>query len=396
MRVYTAVATNRRVVFVLAASLVFSAHTVAEDAKFQSITPPEGWSSQTRQRSQVLSKTYREGTLKVHLFGWEAAEGRTPREFLQTNSAGAVPGEKVISEINKVVGGSGDSYVNVMRDVRRRRGQARISARFACPHTGYLRLVDSYMDRAVWLNEARQQTRADLLALVDTACRQGPPLKRPDISPATAPDGLGAIWHVADFVVGISGYEVSRWGAMVFADGSVTDEFSDTLALGRAASRRDNPKDWGRWRETAGDIEIKWNSGKDYNKYYLTQRTQPGGRDDRLDACFGSFFISSLPMAGSGAYSSATSSSRWCFSTNGRFSNESSASISASTGSSVIDSTTTGSGYSNSGLNGWYRIDGHVLQLIYDNGERKTTTIAFIDRDDPEERAVLIGSNYLD
>jgi len=395
MRVHTAIATSRRAVFVLAAGVVFLAHAVAEDVEFQSVTPPEGWSSQIRQRSQVLSKTYREGTLKVHLLEWETAEGRTPREFLQMNSAGAVTGEKVISQTNPVADGSDDSPVNVMRDVRRKRGQARISARFACAHSGYLRLVDSYMDRAVWLNEARQQTRADLLTLVDVACRQGPPLERPGIPLATAPDGLDAIWYVGDFVVGISGYEVSRWGAMVFEDGSVTDELSDTVTLGRAASLRDSPKRWGRWRETDGDIEIKWDTGQYYNDYYQTRKTQPGGRDDRLDACFGSFFISSLPMSGTGAYNSATSSSQWCFSTNGRFSNESSASISASTGNSVIG-TTTGTGYSKSGLNGWYRIDGYVLQLIYDNGERKTTTIAFIDRDDPEERAVLIGSKYLD
>jgi len=72
-------------------------------------------------------------------------------------------------------------------------------------------------------------------------------------------------------------------------------------------------------------------------------------------------------------------------------------SINASTGDSPLATSRVDStGYSKSDRNGWYRIDGHVLQLVYDNGLSATNSIAFINRDDPEKRAILLGSRYLD
>ncbi len=395
MRTWISPAIITNLAIALVASFLLSGCSQAEEPGQHAVAPPDGWVSMPRKSNQLFERTYPKGTLTVHISDWTRAEGRTPRAWLETIASEAVPGEKVIGQDDKVTDGPGDGIVNIVRYVRRKRGQDRLSIRFVCPNRGHLRLIDAYMQKAIWRNAAGQQTRTDLLALVDTACRQGPPLKRPDIAPGKAPEGMSAIWYIGDFVVGMSGYEVDRWAAMTFKDGSVTDNLSDTVTNGPAASKRNNPNDWGQRRKAGRDIEIKWNGSSSFSDYYLTMKSKPGGQDDRVDGCFGSFFISSLPSYGQGAYNTATQSNLWCFSKDGRFSNESSTSISASTGDSPVFGTTVGSGYSNSGLNGWYRIDGHVLQLVYDDGQNATTSIGFLDRDNPEKRAILLGSKYL-
>jgi len=378
----------------------FSSATWADDAP--TIAVPPDWASTTKRHTQVLSRTYPDGKITIHVFPWVDADGQTARSWAQTISSQAVRGERITSGVHTAIDVPDSELVYVVRDARAKRGNKRVSIQFACAQSGKLRLVDSYMD-ADLLRDGRQKVTVPAVTEVaKAACSQVPILiqptpDRPDFAAGTGPDDMDAIWYVAKFIPTIDGFQSRRKGVVTFNDKQATDDIRMLFAEGRAASMRENPGDWGPWRIRKGDLTVDWNEDGDFSEFFLSIKTDPGKQDDRAQGCFGSTTFSSLPLMGQGEFNTAVAINTWCFATNGRFSNESMVAINASTGDSPLAETRTdASGYSNRDRNGWYRIDGHVLQLVYDNGATATTSIAFIDRDDPEKRAILLGSRYLD
>ncbi len=386
-------------------ALFFAAYLTSISYGLPTAAAPAGWEASIRGDTEVLTRTYANGAITVFVSPWAAAEGHTVRSWLESISSEAIYGEKVTSRTNRIEDGPGDT-IYVARDLRRKRGQDRGSIRFACAGRGQLRLVDSYMDAALLKDGRGPATFVDLSEIAEAACRQLPPLKlpeRPDFSPGKPPEAIDAIWYMAEFSLSMGEYRSSQWGLMTFSDKQVTDNFWAFLNDGRAKSMQENPGDWGRRRILGGDLEVDWNGNGDYRDYYVSMKAEPGGRDDRVQGCFRSTMTSSSPLSGawesgsSRAFNTATAINKMCFGKNGRFSKETMVSISASTGETPLStSRADATGYGESDQNGWYRVDGHVLQLVYDNGDSVTTSIAFTQRNDPKRRGILIGGKYLD
>ena len=318
---------------------------------------------------------------------------------------------RVISGKHEVKAWEGADTVYVVRQLRPLGGRPQVSLMNACERGGQVRLIDAFGPEPLFDNSNLESLNQSgtLVGLAcgpadgaddrdDAPAEQKPEvvfrqMDRPAFEPAKPPAGLEAVWYLGEFVPGISGYEAHRYARMAFDDGTVTGNFDAVFAGGVEASRQQNPKDWGFWRAQGDhDFQIDWKGDGDFDDYYVTLKTSPGGKDARIDNCYSSSFGYTLPAIGVGSgYTSSFATNSWCFAGNGRFSNDSAVAISGG-GSGTASS----AGYASTDKTGWYRIDGHVLQLVYDNGREVLTSIGFIDREKDEDDAVLIGGGYYD
>lgn len=213
------------------------------------------------------------------------------------------------------------------------------------------------------------------------------PSKRPKLEPIDPPKGMVAIWSIADLRPGVAGMEVSRFSYMTFKKKRVTRDFSGVLNKGPKVSRKDSPDEWGKWKVKSGDLVVDWGGKRKYRDYELTMKTKPAGKNEKLDGCWSSFFGASLGYMGSGVGSMSAATNTWCFGKNGRFSNNKAVSVSGSGGGSSV-------GSAKGDAAGWYRIDGHMMQLVYDNGVRAKTTIGLLDS--KRGKILIIGGGYFD
>lgn len=205
----------------------------------------------------------------------------------------------------------------------------------------------------------------------------------PDLAPGKAPAGFKMYGMLAYYITTANGYDV-RWAAYTtFSDGSVTKDPTPVFSEGIDSAKQNYPKNWGKWKEEDGYLYIDWDGNSDtFRKYDVSNKASPGGKDERLSKCFSSFTVYAISDSNFAALSK-----EWCFNKNGRFSNDSAVSI----------STEEGSGSSNDAdKTGRYRIDGHVIQLTYDNGNKPTTTFGLVENwaDDGTTLLLLGGSRY--
>lgn len=196
------------------------------------------------------------------------------------------------------------------------------------------------------------------------------------IEPGQAPSGLKNVWYIGFYVNG----NQPRFGVRVtFSDGTVTSDPTSVFSEGIEASKQNHPKSWGVWKEEDEFLYTKMGSSDSFREYNFSLKAEPGGEDERLSGCFSSFTVYG---SGSSA-SSGASSTAWCFDKNGRFSNDSATQTSTPSGSG---------GGSSPEKTGRYRIDGHVIQLVYDSGTKLSTTFGVSE--DDEDTTILLGSGY--
>lgn len=248
--------------------------------------------------------------------------------------------------------------------------------------------VEAKGDRVRRLRHTIGFTLASILIVACGGSGNGEfPSKKPELKAMDPPKGMVAIWSIADLQAGVSGMEVRRFSYMTFNKKRVTGDFSGVLNNGVKKSRKSSPDEWGRWKLKQGELVIDWDGDGGYRSYELTMKTSPAGKNEKLNGCWSSFYGASLGFMGSGVGSMSAATNTWCFGKNGRFSNDRSVTVSGSgSGSSV------GSAKGNTA--GWYRIDGHMMQLVYDNGARANTTIGVLDQ--KNGKILIIGGGYFD
>jgi len=195
------------------------------------------------------------------------------------------------------------------------------------------------------------------------------------VESSQAPEGLENVWYIGTYVMG----NQPSFGVLVtFSDGTITDDPTSVFSEGIEASKQNHPKSWGVWKEEDEVLYTKMGKSDSFRKYNFSLKTKPGGKDERLSGCFSSFTV-----YGSGSASSGASSTAWCFDKNGRFSND----------TAIQTSTPSGSGGGSSPeKTGRYRIDGHVIQIVYDSGKKLTTTFGVYE--DDGDTTILLGSGY--
>jgi len=359
---------------------------------------PAGWASKAEVDLHVLERTYPLGRMTVHLSPWQGAGGDDVQTWLGSRKTTPSDFDPVVSTENAVLRGNEniENAYYVMRDLRPRRGAQRKSLLFACGKEGQIRTIDAFGPVSLFSGN-NPDILADLAKVVKAACAEEiifeRVITRPELVATTPPQELEGVWYLADFVVGINGYEARQESVVVFADNTVTDDTRTVFSQGVQASKRQNPNSWGEWRIVDGSLEIKWNGSSDYTDYYVTIKARAGGENERIDGCYSSSFGYTLGAGGAafGGGSTSIAINTWCFSENGRFSNDGTVAISGGTGPSVTGETIY-SGSSSSEKTGWYRIDGNIIQLVYDNGTRVITSFGLRD----DDTALLLNGGYYD
>ncbi len=396
-------------------------HTKA-NANTPNVSVPNGWSSKARGQIQALTRVYPQGEMTVFISPWINAKGKTAQQWVQAGQFMPPHGERVISTNHQINKSRIDTAHYVLRQLKPKNGKKRSSLMLACLRSGQVRTIDAFGVQSLF-SGTNKAVFKDMILLSETACddaqssrarkrnraaeqpgantpkvEKGKRLKPPKFKKGKPPKKLEAVWSTAEWVVGINGMESKRSALVSFSDNTATDKLAYTFANGVRASKNKYPNRWGKSRIKKGDIEVKWKGAREYRDYYLTMKSRPGKNNERLNRCWSSSFFSTIGDASSYGGNTAYASNKWCFAKNGRFSNDSSVSISGSTGQSNVLSEVVFSGGSKGNKSGWYRIDGHVLQLVYDNGKSLTTSIGFVERKKTKDKyhALLLGSGYYD
>jgi len=213
-------------------------------------------------------------------------------------------------------------------------------------------------------------------------------IKRPTINAGKLTVSIKELLFVGYQVVGMYGFKPTFKAVATFNDHTVSKDMNTIFSEGVMASKQKNPNDWGVWRMNGNKLEIKWKQSKSYKNMSFIEKLSSRSKNEKLDGCWSSKMGFSLP-SGSGS-SSSMSINVWCFNKNGRFSNDITVGISGNTGdygSGEVIYT----GNSKKDKTGWYRIDDRVIQLIYDNGKKITTSIGIAKKGN-----LLLGSGEYD
>lgn len=368
------------------------------------ITPPTGWKSVMEGETQVFMTPIRGGAMTLRILPWADLEGKSVDGWLAqrwTAPFGPIAvaersGSRPKASVERH-NGMEFKFAIASRRLQSHSGASMASVVAACSQNGQV-LIGNLYGPPKGLEQ--QSITGEAVEIIYSACAEGsnetrtpsvsrPSPTRPAFMPGRAPSGFDRIWYIGDFVPDVSGMRAKQKAVMTFEDGAVTDDIDSVFAQGRAVSERNTPKNWGRWRVNAeGEIEIKWPGSSKFKDFYLTRKTDAGGPNKRIDGCFSSKTGYSIGYGTSSVRSMAIK--QWCFTRGGRFSTSSAASATGGTSGGAV-------GYSDSDQSGHYRIDGHVIQLAFDNGETVVTSFAMMDERDPSETTDLfLGSRHFD
>lgn len=194
------------------------------------------------------------------------------------------------------------------------------------------------------------------------------PTPTTDTSPAQAPEGFSQLYAYNTFgFVGTSAQLVTEVIAL-FEDGRYTEDLATVFSQGVQTSLAQNPSDWGQYRFTNGELNLRPAGESDFEEESSDFALEPGGADTRLNGCHNAIGgSSSLEISGI----VTLSVSSYCFSPSGRFTHDSSVFTSSP---DLI------SGGSNE-RSGTYRIDGYAMRLRYDNGNEVTVSFSYMSDD---------------
>ncbi len=189
-----------------------------------------------------------------------------------------------------------------------------------------------------------------------------------DASPAQAPEGFSQLYAYNTFgFVGTSAQLVTEVIAL-FDDGRYTEDLATAFSQSVQASLAQNPSDWGQYRFTNGELNLRPAGDLNFEEESSDFALEPAGADTRLTGCYDAIGGSSgLDISDIVTLSIST----YCFSQQGRFTNDSSVFISS-------PNLISGGGNDRSGT---YRIDGYAMRLRYDNGSEVTVSFSYMSDD---------------
>lgn len=249
-----------------------------------------------------------------------------------------------------------------------------------CPNSGWLKTC------AYGVEQARTQIKTGQLQARRSAyiaARQSPIL----------PNGIKdaqvlGIYGTAEF----NGNSFVINGNLYLKDGTVYNSISKVPAMiDAAASRRESPADWGRWRRAGNVIHITWGDGDTDTASASPDELFVGGtRATKLSGFYGTVSSGSTGMGGGWV-----SRESYTFFPDGTFENDRSSSFSV--GGFVpgeVGPTQIAAGGSSSGTGkARYEIDGYMISFFYPDGqiEREAFAMYSADVNNPKRKYILIG-----
>jgi hypothetical protein len=385
------------------------------------LNPPPGWSRQLVRDGQLFSKSFLGHEMRAHIRPWQKFKERSISAWMQKNrnraftpippARGNTHKPKIFSE-RDAQGAYSAAVLTVPLETRG--GKAYGSVLSSCVRDGRIMTAyvygasEGFKQSSILMKQFYslflQACKSPVIASAGNAPGSSPPVgagsparatqragPRPVLSKGTRPPKLKDIWYIGYFAPSVYGASGRQKAVATFSDGTVSDDMGTIFTEGIEVSRTRNPGDWGRWRiGKKGKLEIKWDSMNYYRKHSFTELLNASSKNKRLHACYSSSTAYSLGYGGTATFSASVS--RWCFNENGRFSNDKTVSLSSGGG----NGNAWASGRTNSDKYGWYRIDGNVIQLAYDNGARLTTSVGFYKENNPEKAMLFIGENHYD
>ena len=164
----------------------------------------------------------------------------------------------------------------------------------------------------------------------------------------------------------MTGYSIDSH--LYLRDGTAKREFDKPPAyIDRVASRRDEPKEWGRWTRAGDTITVTWNGGdSDTVKVTPTSRMTAGPAGMRLDGRYR--HVSGSGTIAFGGGNSTLAENEYRFFPDGTFSSDRSVSFMAGPGPAGGGGVTAVGGSSGPGTRGKYQIEGYTVKLTYPDG----------------------------
>lgn len=325
-----------------------------------------------------------EGTLRIDVSDWVAAEGRSAHDFLRANPRRASLGAAIASAASTVAKMDDRDGAYTVRGVDPP-SAGRFSLLMVCRSGDAIRAVDFQGPMALFTPEAEAPWRF-MRGTMEEACDEPVPSS---VRSAKGPDHVAEVlgqvdrlWHVGQLVPSLEGYRASRHAVLALRDGWATTRVDEALQSGAEASRREHPGSWGRWRLNGkGELSVRWGGDEDYRDFYYAFGVEPLGR---VRGCFSE--TSASDLSGIGETNVAVSVNTWCFAPDGRFTND--RALGLSYGDGAVDA----SGSSASATSGRYATDGYLLTLTYGDG-RVIRTLAGVSREGAGERDLVIGGS---
>ena len=210
-------------------------------------------------------------------------------------------------------------------------------------------------------------------------------------TPPASNDNDSPVSNNLEGLVAMYGYLVNRisgltaTAVLAFDDGTYTEDFAGVLANGIAASRVNNPEDWGMWQGTAGTLELKEWDETSFDETRNSFQIQPGSSDQRLNKCYNRIGgAGSTIDNGSGVFTTST----FCFFENGRFTNDTAVWIQGPIGDvTTVDPLS----------NGQYNINGHIVEFTYGDGTTLRRAFGFTEGDANTATSIFLNSRvYID
>lgn len=372
---------------------------------------PQGWSANTDGPVRTVSK----GTSQVRVGPWESLNGASVETWLDARRSWVPGGVEFVSAKDVKAEGkiAGAFYVTQKTRIG---GKTANSTVLACPgEAGAVRLLrldvvgtnfgdmmtgGTFLEN-VCVNEpkgvagetvskpappesaARDQTGA-------AASEPVPPSSSVVVSGeqagalSAAPKlpGLKDVRGVIVFGVQPSGmFGLTEDYIALFQDGTFTKDVAGAFGKGKAASKRDKPGYWGRWRVRGGELELKEDDKTSFDDTRGNWIARAGSSDERLDGCYGS-----LSSSSGADYSSGTTvglARTWCFYPDGRFTNSATAfGRDGSAAMRVSDK-----------ARGRYRIDGYMARFVYDDGHEVVSVFSYATEE--RNHVMLNGKRFM-
>jgi hypothetical protein len=224
--------------------------------------------------------------------------------------------------------------------------------------------------------------------------------KSPDSAWVTAPgkglkaDQIDGVYFKLEAGIGAGGMVTQEYNPYLFLkDGWVYNDPDEAPSdFDAAASKRLEPKNWGRWQRSGNNVTIIWNAKPNKPSTYEQKqflRAIPGKPSLKLEGQYQS--ISGGGNTALGGTSMVTAWKDFEFKRDGRFLGAGGAGSSGSEGGTSVTV-----GVNSPSTVGTYSFDGHTVQLKYDDGRVQRSFFCLFPPDDGSTKVLMIaGSTYI-
>ncbi|SDA36276.1 hypothetical protein [Sphingomonas sp. NFR15] len=191
----------------------------------------------------------------------------------------------------------------------------------------------------------------------------------------------------------MTGYSIDS--PLFLRDGTAKRAFDRPPALiDPAASRRAEPRAWGRWTRSGNQIVVTWSDGDtDTIKVTPTNAMTAGRRGMKLSGKYR--HVSGSGNIAFGGGNSVLSESSYSFFPDGTFSSDRSTSFMAGGGPGAEGASAMG-GSRGAGTRGHYEVDGYTLKLTYPDGRvtRMSFAVYAHERDQLNREGLMLNGTY--